>query len=69
MDSEYIYKFRIDTKEKTELLSEDPIDELVLRNIKALMEIGRFTFKGNPVDVDGFIYHNNRPLDIYSKDK
>lgn len=67
MSKEYVYRFKIDTDEKFDDLRQDPMDELVIRNIRALLEIGTFTFKGREVDIDGFSFHNNRHLNIFKK--
>ncbi len=70
MDSEYIYRFRIDSDEKFEDLNENPVEELVERTIRSLLEIGNFTFRGKIIDIDGFSFHNNsRHIELFSKDK
>jgi hypothetical protein len=59
MESDYIYRFKIDTDEKFDRLREDPVEELIERTIRSLLEIGCFTCNGNLIQVDGFALHNN----------
>lgn len=70
MDKEYIYRFKIDTNEKFNDLSNDPMDELIKRNIRALLEIGVFTYQGKVVEIDSFSLHDNSKLiELFNKDK
>lgn len=57
-DFQYCFSLKTKGLKQEEPRHANGVDELVFQSIRALLEVGRFTIDGRPVQVTGFLYHN-----------